>query len=182
MDISGGTRRAVAAVLLLVLATGCGSTAADRQTGTGNGQSPPPTGSPVAVAFCPPSEAGPAPTPCIPAGEAQRYAENHAHRQEMPLSASAAAENGRRAEALVAALRRLAAAALTEDGLRDATAAATGVEPAAVHVEMGGDDRSARVVVEVGGGCVTGDVHNGEADAGSTGALADGGCVPAVGH
>ncbi|WP_371495997.1 precorrin-3B C(17)-methyltransferase [Kitasatospora sp. NBC_00374] len=184
MKIFGGTRRAVAAALLLVLATGCGSTVTDQRAGTrtGNSQRPHPTDSPAPVAFCPPPEAGPAPSPCISYSEAQRYADNHAYRQEMPLSESARADNQPRVQALEAALRRLAGAPLTEDGLRRATAEATGARPAAVHVELWSDGSYARVVVEAGSGCVQGTVRNGEVTAETTGPIADGGCVPAVGH
>ncbi|MER8184778.1 hypothetical protein [Kitasatospora sp. NPDC094015] len=190
----GGWRVAVAGSALLVVVTGCGSTATEQGAGTGLGSSPRPvptgtaaptgTPSPTAagspVGFCPPLEAGPAPTPCITYSEAQRYAENHAYQHEMPLSASARADAQPRVQALEAALQQLAGAPLDEESLRRATAGATGARPETVHVELTPGGNSAKVVVEAGGGYVRGTVAGGRATV--TGFIADGGCVAAVGH
>ncbi|MEU9130865.1 precorrin-3B C(17)-methyltransferase [Kitasatospora sp. NPDC048540] len=189
MRIFGGVRPAAAGALLLVLVAGCGSTVTDQRAGTRTGgadrsaiPSPRATGGGAPVAFCPAPEAGPAPSPCISYSEEQRYADNHAYKQEMPLSESARADNQPRVQALQAALTKLAGGPLDEDGLRRATAEATGTEPATVHVELWRDRSYAQVVVEAGSGCLKGTINEGRVTAETTGFIADGGCVPAVGH
>ncbi len=176
-----------AGVLLLALAlAGCGSTGADQRAGNRTGVSRSPSAGPSTgnspIPYCPQSEAGPAPSPCISFSWEQRVAENNAYKKEMPLSDAARAENEPRVRALEAALRELVGTALDETVLKQVTAEATGTRAAFVHVELQPDTGYAHVVVPAGAGCVKGTITGGEATAETTGYIADGGCVPAIGH
>ncbi|MFD9126166.1 precorrin-3B C(17)-methyltransferase [Kitasatospora sp. NPDC059571] len=185
MTVLPKARQLAAAAVLVLLPggalSGCGSTVTDSRAGSRVDPGPStPAASPVP--YCPAPEAGPAPSPCISYDERQRYAENHAYRQEMPLPDGARSAAAPSVQALRTALQQLAGGPLDEDAVRRAAAQAAGVRPATVRVEVAAAAGRAAVVVEVATGCLHGTISGGTAAAELTGFIADGGCFPAAGH
>jgi hypothetical protein len=176
---------AVTAVLVLLTGaavTACGSTVTDVRAGSRIDPGPSTDAAAAPVPYCPAPEAGPAPSPCISYGDAQRYADNHAYAREMPLPDAVRSAAAPAVQALRTALQGLVGAPLTEPVLRAAAAGAAGVRPEAVHVALDAAGGRASVVVSTASGCLHGAVAEGRATAEVTGFIADGGCVPAVGH
>lgn len=172
-------------MLLVVGVAGCGSAVTDRagnRTGVTRSPAPTPDGTESPVPYCPAPEAGPAPSPCISYSWEQRVAENNAYKQEMPLSDAARAEDQPRVRALETALETLVGGPLDEAALKRVTAEATGTQPGFVHVDLAPQRDYAHVVVSAGGGCVKGTIEGAKVTTEVTGYIADGGCVPAVGH
>lgn len=163
-------------VLLAVTVAGCADPAADPRAGgadrTGKG-------------FCPPPEAAPAePSPCITFDWNQRVAENHAYRSPMPITEEQRRQAAPKAEALAAALTKLAASGTSQDALRAAAARALSLTPP--QIELRGARFAPLRDILVGGGegrvCVNGSVDAaGKAYAEVVGRTADGTCLPGLG-
>jgi hypothetical protein len=100
------------------------------------------------------------PSPCITTSETQRYAENHAYRQRVPITATQTAQAAPRAAALLTALTKLSASRTADEAaLRSAVVKALGLT--ANGAEIKGTEAGAPLrYVEVGGGagrvCVNG--------------------------
>jgi hypothetical protein len=171
----------VSLALALPLA-GCASPADDPRNAAATGSS----ARPSSVPLCPVhegSENEPKPSPCISQDWNDRVRENHAYREEMPITAAQRAEAEPRARALAAALKRLAGTGATEDALREAAAEAIGVEPSTVEIR---GEFGASEYVDLGGGhgkvCVLGHLHKGaDPTAEVTGRTNDGTCLPGLG-
>ncbi|MFB7663544.1 precorrin-3B C(17)-methyltransferase [Kitasatospora sp. NPDC056138] len=182
---STGLLKGCAVLLLAAALAGCGDLpATDGSAAPEN--TPAASASPTPEGFCPPPEAQGAttPGPCISYSQEQRFAENHAYARVMPLATGVQAAAQPRVQALTAALEQLAGKPIDETRLRAAVATATGVKPFAVTVTAfdPNDPVNATVVVELANGCLHGDIAGPRAAAEITGFIADGGCVPAVGH
>ncbi|MDX3314349.1 precorrin-3B C(17)-methyltransferase [Streptomyces sp. ME08-AFT2] len=176
-------RRVGAPVLLalLFLTAGCANPSDDPRAA---GSAPAPA-SRSPKGFCPPPEDTQAvPSPCISADWDQRVAENHAYRQEQPITAEQKREARPRATALAAVLQRLADSGTTADALRTAAATAIGLAPDGIEIQ--GEVLKPLHNVLVGGGegrvCVNGAVDDrGHATAEVVGRTLDGACLPGRG-
>ncbi|KRD11936.1 MULTISPECIES: hypothetical protein [unclassified Streptomyces] len=182
-----GTRRRVGApflLALLFLTAACADPSADpRAAGPATAASPSASRSPKG--FCPPpQDTRAAPSPCISADWDKRVAENHAYRQQQPITAEQEREARPRATALATVLQSLAASGTTADALRTAAATALGLKPD--EIEIQGEVLKPLHDVLVGGGegrvCVNGTVDgSGHATAEVVGRTLDGACLPGQG-
>ncbi|MFC9270077.1 precorrin-3B C(17)-methyltransferase [Streptomyces zhihengii] len=181
MPLSRGAAAALSVVLLSLAAAGCADPASDPRT-AGAGPAASRDG---AQGYCPlPEEQRATPTPCITFDWNQRVKENHAYREPMAITEEQRAAAAPRAEALGAALKRLAATGTTEDGLRAAVGDALGLPAESVEVRGGGYDPLREIVVGGGEGkvCVNGGVDAaGAASAEVVGRTNDGTCLPGLG-
>ncbi|RDG34476.1 precorrin-3B C(17)-methyltransferase [Streptomyces corynorhini] len=202
-----GATKTLAAVVLLVLTgavSGCAARADDPRSAapavtSGGSGTPHASGSPggEARAFCPedagagsgadPSPAA-APSPCITYSWEQRVAENHAYRDERPLTDAQRAEARPKAEALAAALKKLDGGSVTEDRLRAAVAGALGLPPLEIEFKEtranGGSPKQFTVGAGAGerGVCVKGTLDTaGEVGTEVSGRTMDGTCLPGEG-
>jgi hypothetical protein len=178
-----------AAVLLLALAgTGCAErasqtvqTASSASSGTAS-----PSSSRQSIGYCLEYGTGgspsPSPSPCITTSETQRYAENHAYRQRVPITATQTAQAAPRAAALLTALTKLSASRTADEAaLRSAVVKALGLT--ANGAEIKGTEAGAPLrYVEVGGGagrvCVNGAIDGqGKATTEVVGRTLEGTCL-----
>ncbi|WP_431962463.1 precorrin-3B C(17)-methyltransferase [Actinacidiphila sp. bgisy160] len=164
------------ALVLLAALAGCADPAADPRAGGPD---------PVGKGFCPPPEAPQAePSPCITFDWNQRVAENHAYRSPLPITEEQRRQAAPKAEALAAALTRLAASGTSQDALRAAAARALSLTPSQIEVRGAHFDPPRDVLVGGGEGrvCVNGTVDGGgKAHAEVVGRTADGTCLPGLG-
>ncbi|MBC9711735.1 precorrin-3B C(17)-methyltransferase [Streptomyces sp. TRM66268-LWL] len=164
----------------VVMAAGCARVQDDPRTAGSR-----PSASSGVLGLCPPEtvEQG-EPSPCITSSEADKYAENHAFRAEMPITAQERVDAEGKRAALEAALRELGAGA-DEAAARAAAAEALGLPTSSVEVKAAGfgvPDGG----LSVGGGegkvCVNGSLDaEGLARAEVAGRTNDGTCLPGDG-
>ncbi|MFC7928011.1 precorrin-3B C(17)-methyltransferase [Streptomyces cinereoruber] len=168
------------AVLASVLVAGCADPSDDpRASASGT-----PSGG---MRYCPSPQEPPIDpsVPCISQDPAQKYAENHAYRQEMEIGEEERAGAQGKADALAEALKGLVGKPVGEVEVRAAAAAALGLEPADVEYRAGTPGKVLKDVV-VGGGrgkvCVNGNIDSqGNATAEVAGRTMDGTCLPGLG-
>jgi hypothetical protein len=167
-------------VLLALAGTGC----ADRASQTG--QTAPSATPGTAIGYCleygTQASPSPSPSPCITTSETQRYAENHAYRRRLPITAAQTAQAAPHAAALLTALTKLAASGTADEAaLRSAVVKALGLQ--ANGAEIKGDMSEAPLrYVTVGGGegrvCVTGAIDGtGKATTEVAGRTLEGTCL-----
>ncbi|WP_435972137.1 precorrin-3B C(17)-methyltransferase [Streptomyces sp. Qhu_M48] len=168
---------AVGLLLLAALAAGCADAADDPRAASS------PSGMPV----CPMPNEPPlaTPVPCISYDPDKRYAENHGYRREFEISDQQRAEAAGKAEALRAALAKLAGKPVDQAEVRAAAAQALGLRSNAVEVRDDAFGAPAKSIT-VGGGrgkvCVNGHLEeNGTATAEVVGRTMDGSCIPSPG-
>lgn len=130
------------------------------------------------------TDAADSPDPSDPSGQDARAAENHAHRQEQPLTAAQRAAARPQADALAAELRKLAGTRTDEASVRTAAARALGLP--ASRIELRGDFTRPLTTLAVAGDtgqiCVTGSLSpTGTPTTTITGRPLDDTCLPGPG-